>query len=695
MKIEKLYKLTLNYDYTENDKMVFKYAFDMLFDIGLERNKAETIKFIQTIIDEGYFSRQELYNEALKVPDLYFTRAIKEALYILTGKAICTNNEAKNLFLDYVVKVFPSAVSVLNKIKISDNNKLKLDAQTVKHIMRQSDDRRSIYIIMILLFYDSSLSDQKKGITKAVNNQAEEMNKQLNNRDLDEELSIEFGESFLYSKLYLRFLEKRTGEILDYVSNKKGTDILASLEYDSRFFNKDILEKFSKKEQKDCDDPILFVFENATQRFITTCRILAAMNIDYSLTYCNYDEFKDLELELYPILDPLLNKGLVKENKRKRKNEKNYKSEKKLPMIPVDSYSYLKGYKGARVTSVECFLRDNKFKFKTGNSGNNQKLLLMTDEAFSVANCCKLLIKTLQEYLLEKAESYKDNDESITTTNLIFKTQMQPTDIERVMALLNKNIMLATIASVNECDYYTLFSSYDFGDITPFFDDDTVSLSDEMSKSDNKITTKVDKKLNLNKKTKELESENAKLSEELEKYKSQIEKLEQQNISLKNKVEKYQNQENINTKLRKKLSEKDKEIDKSNNKITDLQEIINELQSDENAEKDIADFYISNSYFEDKRILVIGGRWEIVDKLKELMPELKHTENANDAYIDPNNYDFVIMFTDFMNHTIFYKYITRLRNNKKGKVPILYLQGSNMDNIKNKIYNFYQKLNSK
>lgn len=294
-----------------------------------------------------------------------------------------------------------------------------------------------------------------------------------------------------------------------------------------------MLEKFSKKEQKDCDDPILFVFENATQRFITTCRILAAMNIDYSLTYCNYDEFKDFELELYPILDTLLNNGLVKENKRKRKNEKNYKSEKKLPMIPVDSYSYLKGYKGARVTSVECFLRDNKFKFKTGNSGNNQKLLLMTDEAFSVANCCKLLIKTLQEYLLEKAESYKDNDESITTTNLIFKTQMQPTDIERVMALLNKNIMLATIASVNECDYYTLFSSYDFGDITPFFDDGTVSLSDEMSKSDNEITTKVDKKLNLNKKTKELESENAKLSEELEKYKSQIEKLEQQNVSLK------------------------------------------------------------------------------------------------------------------------------------------------------------------
>ena len=626
---------------------------------------------------------------------MYFTRAIKEALYSLVGKAIYTDNEVKNLFLDYIIKVFPNTISVFKKFKVSENNKLKLDAQTAKLMMNQNDVCGCIYIIIISLFYDSSISEQRVGIMKAVKGQVDTINKQLNNCNLDEELSIEFGENFLYSKLYLRFLEKRTGEILDYVSNNKSTDILDSLEYDSRFINKDMLEKFSKKEQEDCDDPILFVFENATQRFITTCRILAAMNIDYSLTYCNYDEFKDLELELYPILDPLLNNGLVKENKRKRKNEKNYKSEKKLPMIPVDSYSYLKGYKGARVTSVECFLRDNKFKFKTGNSGNNQKLLLMTDEAFSVANCCKLLIKTLQEYLLEKAESYKDNDESITTTNLIFKTQMQPTDIERVMALLNKNIMLATIASVNECDYYTLFSSYDFGDITPFFDDGTVSLSDEMSKSDNEITTKVDKKLNLNKKTKELESENAKLSEELEKYKSQIEKLEQQNVSLKNKVEKYQNQENINTKLRKKLSEKDKEIDKSKNKISDLQEIINELQSDENAEKDIADFYIPDSYFKDKRILVIGGRWEIVDKLKELMPELKHTENANDSYISPDSYDYVLMFTDFMNHTIFYKYITRLRNNKKGKVPILYLQGSNLDNIKRNIYNFYQKLNSK
>ena len=689
MKIEKLYKLTLNDDYTENEKMVFKYAFSMLFDNGLEKNKTETIKFIQSVVDEGYFKREELYEETSKVRDLYFTRAIKEALYSLVGKAIYTDNEVKNLFLDYIIKVFPSTISVFKKFKVSENNKLKLDAQTVTLMMNQNDVCGCIYIIIISLFYDSSISEQRVGIMKAEKGQIHTINKQLNNSNLDGELSIEFGDNFLYSKLYLRFLEKRAGEILDYVSNHKGCDILDTLECDSRFSNKKIIEEISKSRRESDDNPILFMLENASQRFINTCRILAAMNIDYSLTYCNFDKYKEYELELYPLLKPLLEAGLVKENKYK------YENKKDLPLLPDNSYTYLKGYKGTRATSVESFLKNNENNFKTGNSGNNQKRLFLKDRFYAVYNCCELLVKSLQEYLLEKTESIKDNDESITITNLIFKTQMQPTDIERVMALLNKNIMFATIASINESDYYTLFSSYDFGDITPFFDDGTVSLSDEMSKSDNGITTKVDKKLNLNKKTKELESENAKLSEELEKYKSQIEKLEKQNISLKNKVEKYQNQENINTKLRKKLSEKDKEIDKSNNKITDLQEIIAELQSNDNTEQDNTIIDIPDSYFKDKRILVIGGRWEIIDKLKELMPEMKHTENANDSYISPDSYDYVLMFTDFMNHTIFYKYITRLRNNKKGKVPILYLQGSNLDNIKRNIYNFYQKLNSK
>lgn len=689
MKIEKLYNLKLNDDYTENEKMVFKYAFSMLFDNGLEKNKTETIKFIQSVVDEGYFKREELYEETSKVRDLYFTRAIKEALYSLVGKAIYTDNEVKNLFLDYIIKVFPNTISVFKKFKVSENNKLKLDAQTVTLMMNQNDVCGCIYIIIISLFYDSSISEQRVGIMKAVKGQIDTINKQLNNCNLDGELSIEFGDNFLYSKLYLRFLEKRAGEILDYVSNHKGSDILDTLECDSRFSNKKIIEEISKSRRESDDNPILFMLENASQRFINTCRILAAMNIDYSLTYCNFDKYKEYELELYPLLKPLLEAGLVKENKYK------YENKKDLPLLPDNSYTYLKGYKGTRATSVESFLKNNENNFKTGNSGNNQKRLFLKDRFYAVYNCCELLVKSLQEYLLEKTESIKDNDESITITNLIFKTQMQPTDIERVMALLNKNIIFATIASINESDYYTLFSSYDFGDITPFFDDGTVSLSDEMSKSDNGITTKVDKKLNLNKKTKELESENAKLSEELEEYRTQIEKLKQQNLSLKNKVEKYQNQENINTKLRKKLSEKDKEIDKSNNKITDLQEIIAELQSNDNAKQDNTIIDIPDSYFKDKRILVIGGRWEIVDKLKELMPELKHTENANDSYISPDSYDYVLMFTDFMNHTIFYKYITRLRNNKKGKVPILYLQGSNLDNIKRNIYNFYQKLNSK
>lgn len=695
MKLEHLHKLSLNKNYTDNEKLVLKHTFGNIFDKGLEHNKTETIRFIQSIVDEGFFKRRELYNEALNVRNLFFTAAIQDALFTLTGKAVYTNEKAKNMFMDYIIKVFPKAMSTLKKFKISKSNKIDMDKKTAEFLINQKSDLNYICIILFILFYDSCNPSQRAGVEMAVKEQVNLINSQLNNRSLDGEISLDFGEDFLKSKIYLRFLEKRTSEMLDYVSNHKSEKILDTLDKEPSFSNIEKLKEFSKKEQKLCNNkkPIFNVFEKTNQRFVNTCRILAAMNIDYSLTYCNLDKFRDFELELYPFLKPLLKFGLVQENRFEYINNK----EGIIPLFKENNYySYFKGYKGTRVTSAENFLAKGNEEFKTGNSGNNQKILFLGENISIVANCCELIIKTLQEYLLEKTESFKEKNETITKTDLISKTQMQPADIERVMAMLNKNIMLTALSNINANDYYTLFSSYDFSDITPFFDDNTVSLSDKMTKSTSSISeVKTDKKLNLNKKTKELETEKAKLSEELEEYRSQIEKLKQQNLSLKNKVEKYQNQENINTKLRKKLSEKDKEIDKSNNKITDLQEIINELQCNENTEQDTADFYIPDSYFKDKRILVIGGRWEIVDKLKELMPELKHTENANDSYISPDSYDYVLMFTDFMNHTLFYKYITRLRNHKKGKVPILYLQGSNLDNIKRNIYNFYQKLNSK
>ena len=58
--------------------------------------------------------------------DLYFTRAIKEALLTLTSKAICTNEEAKNMFLSYIIKVFLKAVPILKKFAITENNKIMI-----------------------------------------------------------------------------------------------------------------------------------------------------------------------------------------------------------------------------------------------------------------------------------------------------------------------------------------------------------------------------------------------------------------------------------------------------------------------------------------------------------------------------------------------------------------------------------------
>ena len=487
MKLEHLHKLSLNKNYTDNEKLVLKHTFGNIFDKGLEHNKTETIRFIQSIVDEGFFKRRELYNEALNVRNLFFTAAIQDALFTLTGKAVYTNEKAKNMFMDYIIKVFPKAMSTLKKFKISKSNKIDMDKKTAEFLINQKSDLNYIYIILFILFYDSCNPSQRAGVEMAVKEQVNLINSQLNNRSLDGEISLDFGEDFLKSKIYLRFLEKRTSEMLDYVSNHKSEKILDTLDKEPSFSNIEKLKEFSKKEQKLCNNkkPIFNVFEKTNQRFVNTCRILAAMNIDYSLTYCNLDKFRDFELELYPFLKPLLKFGLVQENRFEYINNK----EGIIPLFKENNYySYFKGYKGTRVTSAENFLAKGNEEFKTGNSGNNQKILFLGENISIVANCCELIIKTLQEYLLEKTESFKEKNETITKTDLISKTQMQPADIERVMAMLNKNIMLTALSNINANDYYTLFSSYDFSDITPFFDDNTVSLSDKMTKSTSSIS---------------------------------------------------------------------------------------------------------------------------------------------------------------------------------------------------------------
>lgn len=695
MKIEELYKLRVNKECFEKRPNVLDRLFSMFFTASVEERKKQTIKFLQAIIDNGYIARQELYEETVKVNELYYREAIKQAIYRLAGKVITASEEVNIMFLSFLAEAYATEIKKL-KINVIGDKIVCSDKQN-----REFSGNIGDYILMLFSFLylvpekSQALFDKEEEGKYSIDNKYEHFTV----RTMSNDINFELGKGFLRSKIYLRFLEKRAAEIAEYIGNEE--------------LKQDLL-KYSDstpKALKDCEsfDDLDFVIENTSQRFLQICKVIGAICVDYSL--CSNGFYIDDDYNDYPFIRRLKNFGLVSAKSIEISSDGEGDREKEvspafafLKAINTKSraYTYLIGYKGARISSVEEFIHRHDFlpdnykePFKSGIFTHIQKTNYLSNSDEALNNCIKLVVSTLQEYLLSQIDKKEYRKDRLSKTNIVSRTKMHPTDIERFLALANRNILIDIFTTENSLDFRLMFSSYDFSDITPLFNTFTTlsaDITNTKSKTGNKKTVGKGKQLSLAKMTKDLESKNKELSEKIKDSDSQIEKLNQQNSNLKNKVEKYQNQENINSELRKKLSEKDKEIDDYKNKIADLQEIIAQLQSDSTSEQENTIEEIPDSFFKDKKILVIGGRWEIVDKLKELMPELKHTQNVTDNFINPDNYDFVLMFTDYLNHSLFYKYITRLRHNKNGKVPVLYLQGSNMQNIKNRIYNFYGNL---
>lgn len=85
---------------------------------------------------------------------------------------------------------------------------------------------------------------------KAVKGQIDTINKQLNNCNLDGELSIEFGDNFLYSKLYLRFLEKEQVKYLIMLATIKAVIFLTPWNVIRGFQIRKLLKKFLRAGEK-------------------------------------------------------------------------------------------------------------------------------------------------------------------------------------------------------------------------------------------------------------------------------------------------------------------------------------------------------------------------------------------------------------------------------------------------------------
>ena len=168
--------------------------------------------------------------------------------------------------------------------------------------------------------------------------------------------------------------------------------------------------------------------------------------------------------------------------------------------------------------------------------------------------------------------------------------------------------------------------------------------------------------------------------------------------------------EEENRKLKEQILQLDKQINRkesANKRITDLKEqldILNEenntlnLRLNKKLEKEIAGseatskeiesaILIEDNFFADKRVIVLGGRWEINRKLAELMPKSKFVESKTDTLLNVRNYEAAVIFIDHISHALYFKYIKPIKNNN---LPVLFLRGTSMENLKKEMFLFFE-----
>lgn len=86
--------------------------------------------------------------------------------------------------------------------------------------------------------------------------------------------------------------------------------------------------------------------------------------------------------------------------------------------------------------------------------------------------------------------------------------------------------------------------------------------------------------------------------------------------------------------------------------------------------------------------LFIGGLPEVVKTIRSNFHTSKHIQDAKSGKIDTTSIDCIVMFFEYMNHALYYKIINVARNNN---IPVIYVRGTNQDNILNTILTELEK----
>jgi len=164
----------------------------------------------------------------------------------------------------------------------------------------------------------------------------------------------------------------------------------------------------------------------------------------------------------------------------------------------------------------------------------------------------------------------------------------------------------------------------------------------------------------------------------LESLTNEVEALKTRNHALENDL--YKESSAVISDYEKKLELSDKENLRLKEKLAAYEEYFallsndNELLVSPGEELDITEVI-------GKRMLFIGGRIELIQKLKYSFPSSVFVQDEI-TKIDFSNFERVIMFPKFMNHSLFYKYINLARANK---VDVTYCNSNNIEQVLNTI----------
>lgn len=296
------------------------------------------------------------------------------------------------------------------------------------------------------------------------------------------------------------------------------------------------------------------------------------------------------------------------------------------------------------------------------------------------------------EYLLDNITDYyyAPDKDKITKDQIIRHFTYSDTDCKIVIEKVAAAIQFFVLANYTSKE---IDKSIEYGD----YSDIKSSAQREISvnKSKNNVAQKTARKIDeLN--VSQLQSAKNELDREKElskKLENENDILRKQNDSLRTQITRESDKNNRIYELKNSNEILNDENELLRSQLNLLREKYNKIKNPQTEEvtsvvSEVNDF--DDTYFSDKKFIIVGGRWEINRELLELMPKSKVVYNATDNLIDVRKYDAVIFFTDFLSHTLYRKYINQCR---LYNAPILYLKGSSIENIKNGIYAFMSDLN--